>query len=51
MKYAPFMDINLRDDILKRAAVLLDFVQIASPPPPPILDNLYNFFWTLKTSI
>ena len=36
----------------KKVAVLLDFVQITSPPPPPPnLDNLYNFFWTPKTSI
>ena len=28
----------------KKVAVLLDFVQITSPPPPPpYLDNLYNF--------
>ena len=30
----------------KRVAVLLDFVQITSTPPPPNLDNLYHFFWT-----
>ena len=31
-------------DWLTKNAVLLDFVQINSPPPPPNLDNLYNFF-------
>ena len=32
----------------KKAAVLLDFVQITSPPPHPNLDNLYNFFSDVK---
>ena len=30
----------------KKVAVLLDFVQIASTPPPQHLDNLYHFFLT-----
>ena len=31
----------------KKVAVLLDFVQITSTPPPPLnLDNLYHFFLT-----
>ena len=28
----------------KKTAVILDFVQITSPFPPPNLDNLYNLF-------
>ena len=36
---------SLREGFTKKVAVLLDFVQITSPsPPPPKLDNLYNFF-------
>ena len=35
----------VREGILrKKTAALLDFVQITSPPSPPNLDNLYNFF-------
>ena len=34
----------VREGVTKKAAVLLDFVQITSPPPPPNLDNLYHFF-------
>ena len=36
-----------RDVITKKTAVLLHFVQIASPLPPN-LDNLYNFFSNAK---
>ena len=32
----------------KKAAILLDFVQITSPFPPPNLDNLYNLFLNAK---
>ena len=39
------------DKVLRgKTAVLLDFVQFTFPPPPN-LDNLYNFFLTPKTSI
>ena len=34
----------------KKAAFLLDFVQITSPTPLN-LDNFYNFFLTPKTEI
>ena len=40
----------LREGFPKKVAVLLNFVQIPRPPPP-ILDNLYHFFLTPKTSI
>ena len=32
--------------VWKKVAVLLDFVQITSTPPPQNLDNLYHFFLT-----
>ena len=33
----------------KKVAVLLDFVQITSTPPPsPNFDNLHHFFWKSK---
>ena len=38
----------LREGVTKKAAVLLDFVQNTSPPPPPNLDNFYNFFLNAK---
>ena len=34
----------VRESFTKKAAILLDFVQITSPPPPPSLDNFYLFF-------
>ena len=33
--------------VWKKVAVLLDFVQITSTPPPQNLDNLYHSFLTL----
>ena len=36
----------LREDVPKKAAVLLDFGEITFPPPN--LDNLYNFFLHAK---
>ena len=41
--------VNLGKVSRKKAAVLLDFVLITFPTPN--LDNLYNLFWTPKTSI
>ena len=35
----------------EKIAVLLNFGKFTSPPPPPNLDNVYNFFWTPKRLI
>ena len=41
---------QLREGFTKKVAVILDFVQITSPPPHN-LDSLYHFFERQKTSI